>query len=142
MYAYALNHVTNGFIRIAAIATGYPTGVMDLNYDPATNYLWAECDNGCNGLVGILEIDANAASATLGRFLPLRRFARPTSMPNINNEGFALSTQAEYVNGLKPAFWADDSETGGHATRRASIPCGPIAAILPRVLENVARPPL
>ncbi len=77
---------------------------MNLKFDRATNYLRAECDDGCGGLPGILEIDLNAASVTLGRFLPLRRFARPTSMPNINNEGFALCTQAECVNGLKPVF--------------------------------------
>lgn len=130
VYAYALNHVTNGFTRIATFSTGFPTGVMDLNFDPATNYLWAECDDGCGGRLGIFEIDANAASPTFGRFLAPRVFARPSTMPNINNEGFAVTTQAECVANRKPVFWADDSETGGHSIRTASIPCGVIAPIL------------
>lgn len=129
VYAYALNHVTNGFTRIATFSTGFPTGVMDLNFDPATNYLWAECDDGCGGTLGIFEIDGNPTSPTFGRFLPPRVYARPTSMPNINNEGFTVTTQAECVANWKPAFWSDDSETGGHSIRTASIPCGVIAPL-------------
>jgi len=126
VYAFALNHADNTFTRIATFSTGYPTGVMDLNFDPATNYLWAVCDDGCGGVVGIFEIESNPALATFGRFRAPRRFARPSTMPNINNEGFALTTQAECVNGSKPVFWADDNETGGHAIRRATLPCGVI----------------
>jgi hypothetical protein len=44
-------------------------------------------------------------------------------MPNINNEGFAFGPQSLCVGGLKPAFWSDDSATGGHSIRQASIPC-------------------
>lgn len=128
VYAFALNHANNTFTRIATFSTGYPTGVMDLNFDPATNYLWAVCDDGCGGVVGILEIESNPALAGFGRFRAPRRFARPATMPNINNEGFAVTTQAECVNGSKPVFWADDSETGGHAIRRATLPCGVITS--------------
>ena len=128
VYAFALNHANNTFTRIATFSTGYPTGVMDLNFDPVTNYLWAVCDDGCGGIVGIFEIESNPALATFGRFRAPRRFARPSTMPNINNEGFALTTQAECVNGTKPVFWADDSETGGHAIRRATLPCGVITS--------------
>ncbi len=44
-------------------------------------------------------------------------------MPNINNEGFAITPQAECVNGLKPAFWSDDNGTDGHAIRTGTINC-------------------
>ena len=37
-----------GFTRVATIASGFP-GVMDLEFDPETNRLWAVCDDTCNG---------------------------------------------------------------------------------------------
>ncbi|MCC6245131.1 MAG: lamin tail domain-containing protein [Gemmatimonadaceae bacterium] len=126
IYAYALNHTTSGFTRVATITTGFP-GVMGMEYDRATGYLWATCDDGCNNTTGILEIDVAAASATRGRFLAPRRYARPSTMPNLNNEGFAFAPNAECVGGRKPVFWADDSETGGRAIRQASITCGTVA---------------
>ena len=126
IYAYALNHTTSGFTRVATITTGFP-GVMGMEYDRATGYLWATCDDGCNNTTGILEIDVAAASSTRGRFLAPRRYARPSTMPNLNNEGFAFAPNAECVSGRKPVFWADDSETGGRAIRQASITCGTVA---------------
>ncbi len=136
IYAYALNHTNSTFTRVATITTGFP-GVMGLEYDPATRYLWATCDDGCNTTQGILEIDVAVGSPTRGRFLEPRRFARPSTLGNFNNEGFAFGTQAECVGGLKPVFWADDNQTGGHAIRSASMPCGPIAS--PNVLARVRR---
>jgi len=129
IYAYALNHVTSGYTRVATIATGFP-GVMGMEYDRATGYLWATCDDGCNNTTGILEIDVTVGSATRGRFLAPRRYARPTSMPNLNNEGFAFAPNSECVSGRKPVFWADDSETGGRALRQASITCGVVAPVM------------
>lgn len=127
IYAYALNHVNSTYTRVATISTGFP-GVMGLEYDPATRYLWAHCDDGCSTTQGVLEIDVAVGSPTRGRFLAPRRFARPSTLGNFNNEGFAFGTQAECVGGLKPVFWADDNQTGGHAIRSASMPCGPIAS--------------
>lgn len=57
VYAYALNHVSNGKNRIATIANGYPSSVMNANYDPATNYLCAKCDGGLVGASGTTEVD-------------------------------------------------------------------------------------
>jgi len=128
VYAYALNHANGTYNKLATIPTGYPAGVMDLNFDPATGYLWAVCDDTCGGVVGILEIENIPASPNFGRFRAPRRFARPATMPNINNEGFAVSTQAECVNGKKPVWWADDNNDDGHAIRQGTLPCGVIAA--------------
>ena len=47
-------------------------------------------------------------------------------MPNLNNEGFAIAPQAECVNGLKPVFYTDDDNTGGHALRTGAINCTPL----------------
>lgn len=124
IYVYALNHVTNGFTRIASLPSGNAGGVMALEYDRESGQLWATCDDTCGNTATILAIDTVAQSTTRGRFLPLRRFARPPSLPNVNNEGFTIATGC--VRGHKDVFWADDSDTGGHSIRRASLPCGPI----------------
>lgn len=123
IYAYALDHTANTFKRVATFSTGFPAGVMDLWFDRELGLLWAVCDDGCGGNLGVFEIDAKAGSATLGRFQQTHLFARPTSMPNLNNEGFTIAPLAECVNGKRNAYWSDDSETGGHAIRRASITC-------------------
>ena len=128
IYAYALNHATNSATRVATIVTGFP-GVMGMEYDRDTGYLWATCDDGCGNTAGVLQIDVAAGSPTRGRFLAPQRYARPTTMPNINNEGFAFAPQSACTAGRKSVFWADDSETAGHAIRAASIPC---AAFTPK----------
>ena len=121
IYAYALNHVTNGFTRVATISSGY-TAIMDLQFDRELKYLWAVCDDGCGGEYSTLEINTTPGP-TQGRFHITHVFARPASMPNLNNEGFAMGTQLVCVAGFKPVFWADDGETGGHSIRQASLPC-------------------
>ena len=97
---------------------------MELQFDRELNYLWAICDDGCGGQYATLEINATAGSSTKGRFQITHDFARPAlTMPNLNNEGFAMATQSFCVAGFKPVFWADDGETGGHSIRQASLPC-------------------
>ncbi|WP_206044544.1 lamin tail domain-containing protein [Gemmatimonas groenlandica] len=134
IYAYALNHATNSATRVATIVTGFP-GVMGMEYDRDTGYLWATCDDGCGNTTGVLQIDVSVASPTRGRFLAPRRYARPSTLPNINNEGFAFAPQSSCVAGRKSVFWADDSETAGHSIRSATIPC----ATFPRAPINFMR---
>ena len=64
-----------------------------------------------------------AVGPNAGRFVVTNIYERPAGMPNLNNEGFAIAPQAECVNGLKPVFWADDSNTGGHALRAGTLNC-------------------
>ena len=122
IYAYALNHATSSATRVATIVTGFP-GVMGMEYDRDTGYLWATCDDGCGNTTGVLQIDVSVGSLTRGRFLAPRRYARPSTLPNVNNEGFSFAPQSACVAGRKSVFWADDSETAGHAIRSATIPC-------------------
>lgn len=129
VYAYALNHTNNTFTRLATIATPW-SGVMDLEFDQITKVLWAVCDDGCGGQLATFEIDRTAGAATLGRFLRTRLYARPAGMPNLNNEGFAIGTATECVGNVRPAIWADDSETGGNALRTTTISCGGLPAML------------
>jgi len=122
IYAYALNHTNNSFTRIATISSGFP-GVMGLEFDRELNYLWATCDDTCGNKSNILEIDTRTAIATSGRFVVSRLFDKPGTLPNINNEGFAIAPNSECAGGRKAVFWADDAETGGHSIRRAGLPC-------------------
>ncbi|MFC0552054.1 lamin tail domain-containing protein [Planotetraspora thailandica] len=116
VYAYALDQNGGGFTRVATIATGFP-GVMDLQFEPETNHLWAVCDDTCNGRTATLDIDAD------GKFTVSHVYERPGSMANLNNEGFAIAPQAECVDGHKPVFWSDDSNDDGHALRSGTLDC-------------------
>ncbi|MEI9947686.1 MAG: lamin tail domain-containing protein [Pseudomonadota bacterium] len=123
IYAYALDHVGGGYTRVATIASGNP-GIMDLNFDRDVGYLWAVCDDSCQGRSNVLDIDTRVGSPTKGKFYIRRGFERPSTMPNINNEGFAITPEASCVAGFKSVFYSDDSNTNLHAIRRDSIPCG------------------
>lgn len=119
IFAYALDS-TGGFHRIATIDSGF-IGVMDLHFDRETSDLWVLCDDGCNGQTAVLRIDPLTHAFTVAR-----TFDRPATMPNLNNEGFAIAPRTECVTNQRPVFWADDSETGGHAIRRGTVTCDPV----------------
>jgi hypothetical protein len=116
VYAYALNHTTNTATRIATIESGL-AGVMDLHFDTTFGDLWAVCDNTCNGRSVVLRIGST------GRFTVSKRYERPVNMPNLNNEGFAITPNNLCSNGNRLAFWADDSETDGQALRASLVAC-------------------
>jgi hypothetical protein len=118
-YAYALDEAGTRFTRIATITTGL-AGVMDLQFDRDLNDLWAVCDDTCQGRSVVLRIDA-----TTGKFTVARRFERPTGMPNLNNEGFAIAPATQCTGNTKPVFWADDGETDGHSIRSGTLNCSP-----------------
>jgi hypothetical protein len=124
IHAYALDHASGGFTRVATIASGY-AGVMELAFDAELGQLWAICDDTCSGRSAVLRVDAQAGSPTRGRFVVTQRFERPAGMPNLNNEGFTFAPLAECVGGRRPALWADDAETGGIALRRGTVACTP-----------------
>jgi hypothetical protein len=123
IYAYALDHVGGGFSRIAAIASGSAT-LKGLYFDRDVGYLWTQCGAACANQHGVLVIDSTVGSPTFGKFKVAGQFARPGTMPDVGNEGIAIAPESECVNGFKSFFWSDDSQTGGQAIRRDSIPCG------------------
>jgi len=122
IHAYALDHASGGFTRISIIPSGL-AGVMRLDFDAELAVLWATCDDGCDGRAAVLQIDTTAGSATEGRFVVSQLLDRPTGIPNVNNEGFALTPLAECVGGTRPVFGSDDDETVGHALRRGRLSC-------------------
>ncbi len=138
IYAYALNPTTGAFVQVAQIASGFPK-IMDLSYEPESTHVWAVCDDSCNGRTATLDIAQTGPNA--GRFVVTGTYERPAGMANLNNEGFTIAPQAECVNGLKPVFWSDDSNTAGHALRTGRINCTAIAPQPTPVATPTPTPP-
>ena len=129
IYGYALDQTSNSYVRVADVANPF-VSIMELQFDRDLNELWAVCDNTCNGQHALLRIDP-----ATGRFGVAYTFERPAAMPNYNNEGFAIAPAAECVNGLKPVYWADDTEDLGVAIRSGNIPCTAYSGASPVVPE-------
>nr|WP_264674207.1 lamin tail domain-containing protein [Nocardioides lijunqiniae] len=135
VYAYALDHSAGTFTQVASFASGFP-GVMDLHFEVETQQLWVVCDDTCDGRSSRFGIDT-APGATQGSFVAGPYYERPSGMPNLNNEGFTTTPQAECVAGSKPAFWADDSATDGHALRAGTVGCTVPPRIDPTITARV-----
>ncbi|HET7538275.1 MAG TPA: hypothetical protein VFK05_00335 [Polyangiaceae bacterium] len=124
IHGFVLDHTSGAFTRVASFESGH-SGVMDLSFDRDVGYLWAVCDDTCQGRTNVLDIDTHAGSLTHGRFYVRRGFERPSTMANLNNEGFTLTSESTCQSGFKSVFYAEDGSTMGFAIRRDSIPCGP-----------------
>ncbi len=116
VHAYALDQAGGGFTRVATVASGLPE-IMDLEFEPETGHLWAVCDDNCGGRTTTLDINAQ------GRLTVTATYARPSGMPDYNNEGFAIAPQSACSAGRKPVLWADDGNDGHHALRGGTLPC-------------------
>lgn len=117
VHAFVLDH-GGGSTGVADIESGFPS-VMALDFDRDEGVLRAVCDDGCDGRHALLEVDPGS-----GRFIVTRVVERPRSMPNLNNEGFAVAPRRECTGGVRPVYWADDGEAGGHSLRRGWLTCG------------------
>jgi hypothetical protein len=102
--AYAFDLSSGGFARVAAFSSGF-SEVMEVTYEPEKGQLWAVCDNHCNGQADTLEIAQSGPND--GKFVVTNTYDRPSGMPNLNNEGFAIGPQAECVSDSKPVFYAE-----------------------------------
>jgi hypothetical protein len=120
IFAFALDLTSNTFTKIATIASGQPS-VMDLEFEPETNLLWAACDDSCNERHARLDIAQSGADDGKYVVKDLVQRANPESVRN--HEGFAIAPRAECVGSLKPVIWSDDSNTGGHALTTGKIAC-------------------
>ncbi|MEV8099962.1 lamin tail domain-containing protein [Kitasatospora sp. NPDC085879] len=115
VHGYVLQD-SGAFTRVASISSGM-AGVMEVQWEPQASRLWVVCDDTCNGQHRTMQVDASGVFATTAVY------NRPSGMANINNEGFALAGADECVAGTKPVYWADDSNTSGHALRRGTVSC-------------------
>jgi hypothetical protein len=129
IHAYALDQTSNAYVRVATLVKPF-VSIMELQFDRDLNQLWAVCDNTCNGEHAIMQIDP-----ATGKFFVATTFARPTGMPNYNNEGFAIGAVAECVSGKKPVYWADDTEDLGVSIRSGNILCATAVGPAPVVPE-------
>lgn len=129
LYAYALSD--SGAERIAVVSSGFPK-VMDVTFDPGRERIWAACDDNCDGQVSLLKVGDD------GRFTVDTGYDRPTGMPNLNNEGFAVAPRSICTDGFQQVVWADDAGTGGHSLRAGTLPCTAIPD--PTPVANTARP--
>jgi hypothetical protein len=115
VYAYALDHRENTFVRIASFSSGQ-SGIMDLAYDRESGLLWGYCDNTCGNKSTIFRLNA-------GAFQIDRVYGPPSSLPASNNEGITFAPTSECVAGQRAFFWSDDDQINGHAIRRGSLAC-------------------
>ncbi|MFV0533929.1 MAG: lamin tail domain-containing protein [Cumulibacter sp.] len=123
LYAYALNS-DGSFHRVSVADTGMGH-VMDVQYDPATERIWALCDNTCGVVSTLLKIGAS------GTIVPDVAYAKPAGLPNNNVEGFALAPATTCDGGVREAVWSDDgiygggpgSDSYGHALYSGTVDC-------------------
>jgi hypothetical protein len=125
IYAFALDHGSGAFQRIASFSSGQP-GVMALEFDRDLEILWTYCDDTCGNRATVFELASDPMATGAGRFQQRAAYNRPASLPNVNLEGFAIAPESECSGGQKSVFWTDDSDTGGHALWRGSLTCGPL----------------
>lgn len=124
IHGLLLDHTSESLQLLATISSPFP-GVMSLEYDRDSGYLWFACDYVCNNRSGVLAVDTMPGSASLGRFTVRQVFEPPAGLPNTDNEGIAITPDAACDGGLKAFFWTDDAALDGFAIRQGSIPCGP-----------------
>lgn len=100
---------------LATYRSGFP-GVMALDYDESLRLLWVVCDEVCDGQVTAFFLSASVLEPDT--LIELASYARPTGMPNIANEGFAIApAESCTLDGLRTVLWADDSDTDGYSLR-------------------------
>lgn len=117
LHILALDLVDGTASLLSTIESGLAQ-VMGLEFDRDAQKLWAICDNGCANQSAVLGVSAAGMMDVVALFAP------PADLPNGNNEGFALATDALCLDGLKWSFWSDDSNTGSHALRSGTVSCG------------------
>lgn len=112
--AYALNS-DGTTAKVADIATGMPA-IAETQWDPDTKALWAIADNTSSGSTEVLRLHG-------GAFTVDRVFDRPSGLPNLNLEGFAIAPSSTCVNGQKEVLRSDDGNNGGHSIWSGTIDC-------------------
>lgn len=116
VYAFALA-ADGSSTLVSEIAPGL-AGVMALDYDSVLDVLWAVCDDGCQGRSAQITLNGTAKPG-------IAHFARPASMPDINNEGFATAPASLAVDGQRPVWWFADG-FASEALRAGTLPA-PVA---------------
>lgn len=132
VFAFALN--ANGSKTLIAEIDAGLAGVMALDYDVVLDVLWAVCDDGCGGTAAQITLNGSSTPGIV-------HFARPATMPNVNNEGFATAPAALASGGNRPAWWFADginpgalhagTVPGGGSPVDPTDPTGPTTPVIP-----------
>ena len=112
VYAFAL--AADGAATLVSEISPGLAGVMALDYDSVLGVLWAVCDDGCQGRSAQITLNGTATPG-------VSHFARPASMPDINNEGFATAPASLSVDGQRPVWWFADG-FASEALRVGTLP--------------------
>lgn len=112
VYAFILGE-DGSATRIGDFTTGL-SGAMALDYDSTAGALWVACDDGCDGTLAQLRFTAGQAAPQVSHI------ARPSGLPNTNNEGFATTDQC--IDGVRAVFWFTDGVRPG-ALQRGGLDC-------------------
>jgi hypothetical protein len=91
----------------------------------------------------VLTLNQDQASKKYGRFEIIAEFDRPSSMANLNTEGFTISniscshslrgSSHSFIDNFEVfVYWADDDNTDGHSIRQGTIPSGNFIEIIQR----------
>ncbi|QYM76544.1 lamin tail domain-containing protein [Leucobacter luti] len=119
VFAFALN--SDGTAqRVAEVRPGLP-GVMSLDYDTVLGGLWAACDDGCDGASAFITLNGTEVPA-------VAHYARPASLPNTNNEGFATAPAALVTADLADAAGAAAAVSSPSVAAAAADGAGAVAA--------------
>jgi hypothetical protein len=131
VHVFALDSSGGTSHLIATVASGFPN-LADVTFDAERQRLWAVTDDTHDGKTSLLELKA-------GVFTVAEAYDRPVGMPNINNEGLAISPQSECVDGFKEVVWATDGDDDGHSLRSGTISCtaAPVDPVQP-VVDTMA----
>jgi hypothetical protein len=122
VYGYVLDHQLGGYVRVTTFASGQARSV-DLTFDRDIATLWSLCDGACDGNMALLDVDAEPASPTNGRFVLRAIVSPPKALSSMDNEGIALAPLSECSDNRRSFFWADDAASGGYAIRKGSVTC-------------------
>lgn len=107
---------SGAFTRVASFSGGM-SAVMELQWEPQASRLWVVCDDTCAGQTRTMAV------GSAGSFTTTAIHDRPAGMADLNNEGFSVAGAGECAGGVKPVYWSDDGNTGGHALRRGTLSC-------------------
>jgi hypothetical protein len=108
VYAVALHE--GGEATLVATLPSPLGGLMALDYDLATNTLWAFADDAHDGQSVRYRLSEETVAAS-------EVHAAPTGLQAVANEGVALVPTEVCTDGVRQAWFSDDNDTDGHALR-------------------------
>ena len=126
----------NGVYHNICSVSSDETAIMSLEFDISSGYLWATCDNHCNGRSNVFSISSSSGTfmhiakvapkllspkcteSALLIFIFFKKFDfqydRPSGMGNYNTEGFAIAPASQYCDSFShsPSTTVTNGDSG------------------------------